>query len=310
MFNVLGVLIWVGLIPVLADLVVRISPAAPELEGLARRAAEAPRQIANAHTLFNVFNTILFIGFTGQFARLVTRLVPDRAEPERERVKPRFLDPELVRTPALALERVRLEIGHLGELVEGSLALMRGESPRRHAEVAEGVAELEGRIDRLHEHILRYLGEVRRQRLTDRESEDFVVLMSTSDQLENIGDIVEDNLVEAGNKALQRGIRPSDMTWRMFAGLHDEVAQALNSALKCVVSSDVEAARDAFARKASIKARIDDVLAHQAERLALDDPKRPAVFRLEMEVASSYRRIYTLCLRIVERATGRGSAKT
>ena len=31
-------------------------------EGLARLATETPRQIANANTFFNVFNTLLFIG--------------------------------------------------------------------------------------------------------------------------------------------------------------------------------------------------------------------------------------------------------
>lgn len=71
LFNVAGVLVWLGFIDQLAAFVQSISPADPSLSGAERLAAEAPRQIANAHTIFNVANTLIFIWFTGQHARLV-----------------------------------------------------------------------------------------------------------------------------------------------------------------------------------------------------------------------------------------------
>jgi len=62
LFNVGGVAIWFFFIPLLADFVIWLSPAADAaLTGQERLAAEAPRQIANAHTVFNVANTILFL---------------------------------------------------------------------------------------------------------------------------------------------------------------------------------------------------------------------------------------------------------
>ena len=77
-FNVLGVLVWLPFIPLLGDMAAAISPEATGLEGGAKLAAEVPRQIANANTLFNVANTLLFIGFTTWFARLAVRLVLSR----------------------------------------------------------------------------------------------------------------------------------------------------------------------------------------------------------------------------------------
>jgi phosphate:Na+ symporter len=117
-FNIAGVLLWVMFIPQLADFVAAISPASPELAGKARMAAEVPRQIANAHTVFNVANTLLFLGFTTYFARLAERLVPDRPEPEKIIIRPRYLDAELIEMPAMALEGVRLELGHMGPLTD------------------------------------------------------------------------------------------------------------------------------------------------------------------------------------------------
>ena len=87
-FNVLGTLIWLPFIWLLVDLAVTISPSSPELEGMARDAADVPRQIANANTMFNVINTLLFIGFAGWFAKLAERLVPERAKPEGVIVEP------------------------------------------------------------------------------------------------------------------------------------------------------------------------------------------------------------------------------
>ena len=76
LFNVLGVVIWFAFIPQLCQLVTWFSPAYPQLVDSERLAAEAPRQIANAHTVFNVANTLLFLGFTGPLAWLVVKLVP------------------------------------------------------------------------------------------------------------------------------------------------------------------------------------------------------------------------------------------
>jgi hypothetical protein len=63
-----------GFIPLLADLAVWISPVAEGLQGTARAAAEVPRPLANANTLFNVANTVLFLGLTAWFARLAVGL--------------------------------------------------------------------------------------------------------------------------------------------------------------------------------------------------------------------------------------------
>ena len=68
-FNVAGVLIWVLVIGQLADLVRAVSPVSEELAGLERLAADTPRQIANAHTLFNLANLAIFIWFTPMLAR-------------------------------------------------------------------------------------------------------------------------------------------------------------------------------------------------------------------------------------------------
>lgn len=51
---------------------------------LARRAecAVIARQIANAHTLFNVLCALVWLPLTGQMVRLVCALLPDKKRPQ------------------------------------------------------------------------------------------------------------------------------------------------------------------------------------------------------------------------------------
>lgn len=301
LFNVFGVLLWVAFIDQLAELVRWISPADPGLQGSAKMAAEVPRQIANAHTVFNVVNTLVFLPFTGQLASLVERLLPDRPETaETVIVTARYLDEELVEAPTLALERVRLELGHMGEVVEEMLASLGSAFQSGHREPLDEIHRLDDQVDILHKHVLSYLGEIRRQPLTDKESQDFLTLMSTSDYLESIGDVVEDGLAEVGHKMLNEGIRPSEETLLMLTDIYQAVSKAVGKSVEAVKGNDQKAAQEVLALKGEVNRGISQVFQRQAQRLAIDDPERPTVFRLEMAIVDNLKRLYTLSKRIAK----------
>jgi phosphate:Na+ symporter len=75
-FNLLGVLFFIFIIPAFSDFIRVISPSAYDLKGTEQMAAEMPHQIANAHTIFSLFSTAVLIGFTGAIEKLVIRLIP------------------------------------------------------------------------------------------------------------------------------------------------------------------------------------------------------------------------------------------
>jgi phosphate:Na+ symporter len=101
LFKVLGVLLFVWWIPSYAEIIRMISPDGAEgLSGAAQLADVVPRQIANAHTIFNVALTIIFLPFTVQAAAFIYKLLPDKAEPEEEgEFKTKYLEDSLVSTP-------------------------------------------------------------------------------------------------------------------------------------------------------------------------------------------------------------------
>lgn len=62
-YNFLGAVIWVYFIDLLAAAAIAVSPAYEGLSASERLAAEAPRQVANAATLWATANVVLFLPF-------------------------------------------------------------------------------------------------------------------------------------------------------------------------------------------------------------------------------------------------------
>ena len=300
LFNVLGVAVWIGFIDQLAAFVTWLSPVSQELTGTAKLAAEAPRQIANAHTIFNVANTVIFIWFTGPFARLVEWLVPDKPLPEGVIVEAKYLDDALLETPSLALDRVRLELGHMGERVKKMMTAMMPAVLSGARQSLQEVAMLDDEIDILHGQIVTYLGEISRKPLTEQQTEDFLRLMDAAKDIENIGDIIETDLVALGQKRIEQDVTVSPATQKVVSGLHAEVAKTVDAAISSIVENDQKAAQGVIAAKDEINRLIEDAEAHQMERLVADEPGRLAAYAIEVDIIEKLKRIYYFAKRIAK----------
>jgi len=308
-FNVFGVLVWIGFIPHLAQFVAWFSPAHTELTGIDRLGAEAPRQIANAHTVFNVSNTFIFIGFASQFARLVEWLVPDKPVEEVILTKPRYLDEVLLDTPSLALDRARLELGHMGERVKDMLQrIMPAIHSGNRAKLME-IAQIDDAVDILHGHIVTYLGNISRKTLTEDQTKELVNLMSAVNELENIGDIIETDLVTLGCKRIEEGVSISNATRAMLDNLYKVIASAADQAMIAVTENNPESAEKVIAMKSDINQLMRSAAMHEAQRLVAEEPNRLGAYTIEMDIIEKFKRIYHFSRRIAEAVTPEQTAE-
>ena len=314
LFNVFGVLLWVGFIGYLAELVTWLSPAHTKLSGVARLAADTPRQIANAHTVFNVANTLVFIGLAGQLARLVEWLVPDRPLEEAIVATPLYLDDALLDTPSLALERARLEIGHMGDRVKEMLqrimpAILAGD----RLSLTE-IARIDDEVDVLHRSIIGYLGHISRKSLTEEQTQTFINLMAAANDLENIGDIIETNLVHLGNQRIKQGVSISNATRVVLTRLHDVAASTAALATTAVVEQDPRSAGEVIQMKSDIDRLMTSAALHQAQRLVAEEPNRLAAYTVEMDIIEKLKRIYDfarhMAMSVVPADSGEPAAQT
>lgn len=299
-FNLLGVAIFVWLIPQLAELTRYLSPAFDDLSGSARRAAETPRQIANAHTLFNVANAFVFIWFTGPLARLSRWLVPDKKEAATHVIEPLYLDSYYLDTPAMALDRARLEQARMaklvGKMVDSIMPAIFEKSPKKLANLSKSDEE----VDALHMAIIRYLGHLSQRQLVSPQMEMHSNGIAVTNYLENIGDVIETDLVGDGETLLQKDLTISESTQEILKPLQQKVRWAFGQIAEAIETGDQERVRAVINAKKEIKLLSTQANIHLSKRLAVSPGAQIEVFRIESEIVENLKRIFYLTRRIAK----------
>jgi phosphate:Na+ symporter len=299
LLNLGGALLWLPLIGPLAELTRLLSPSYPALEGTARLAAETPRQLANAYTLFTAVNLVLVIGFTRPIARTLERLIREpKVDPLAEA---RHLDPAALGTPAVALRLARREVGRLGRRVvvmvrRGGLAALDGGPEELRA------VELEDdEVDALRAAIVTYLADLGRGELSDEQSDELAQLLAAADDLEAIGDVVETNLVRLGTHRLEERFTYAASTRQVLGALHERVTEDLALAVDALDRGDRDTLAALVANAPQVTAMRDAALRRQAERLTARGPERVTAYGRQIELISHLYRVHALTRRLARR---------
>ena len=143
------------------------------------------RQIANAHTFFNVFATIILFPFLPYFVKLVTAIIP--GEDTFLEVKPKYLDERLMQTPGalLSAQKETLRMGTFAvEMVETAVnAFLTGE-----VDHLDEVQRKEEVVNSLETAITSYLAKANQYAMNVNEAREIVNLMHVVNDIERIGD--------------------------------------------------------------------------------------------------------------------------
>ncbi len=187
-FNVIGVLLFCFWIPTFSEMVAQTS-------------SNIPRQIANAHTFFNIFASIIFIPFTGYIAKTIIRYFPDKTE-QRDIEKPAVLhlDDNLLDQPEAAINSAQAEISGVVGLMERVVGTLvrpffndqeQADIENSELDLKTGLNQRLEKITFLNEKISEYLLITSRGDLNSDQSKEVFSLLSTVNYLESINNIVK-----------------------------------------------------------------------------------------------------------------------
>jgi phosphate:Na+ symporter len=295
-FNVGGVVLWMFFISQFADLIRTMSPVSEDVELSAKVVANTPRQIANAHTLFNVGNALIFIWFTGPLARLVNWLVP--VAPNPSGVAAKYLDEFLLEQPAMALDQIRRELVRMGGFVNDLLEKTLDVILKGNIENIKILSKSDDDIDRLHGQIISYLGKLSQQDLVVPQPKTLHEFVGIANYLENIGDVIDKNLMENARKRIASNIGVSPSTMAVLRPIEQEVLQAFGQALTALETGDRSSALEAIESKEKVNQLADVATEHLAKRLVASEPNRLTAFKIETNVIENLKRLNTLTRRI------------
>ncbi|HID70225.1 MAG TPA: Na/Pi cotransporter family protein [Desulfobacterales bacterium] len=298
LFNVLGVIIWIGLIPQLADLARWLSPVHEELSGVARLAAESPRQIANIHTFFNLANAVIFIGFTTQIARIVEWVIPDKPILVDEELLPKFLDESLLTTPSIALDNVSREISRMAAYTRSIVDEAMPMAIKGTISDVKKLAEKDKIIDSLHHHIIEYLSMISSSDLSKPQSRRLIDLIQVANGLERIGDRIATDLVVSSIKRINEKVTVSEQTARVLMQFHSEVVKALDRAITAVANGDKKLVKKVRSMKSDVTKMNKEITRYEIQRLTADAPNRIATYAREVEIVDIFDNIFRIVRRI------------
>ena len=228
--NVAGVAVFIPFVPWFAQMVSLTS-------------ASLPRQIANAHTIFNVAVTLALIPCVGSLVWLVKKLV--RGRDSKATAAPQFLAKEVLSTPSVALSQARNEVLRMAEMATSMIrSCHRGLLGRNRTMIAE-VFEIEEAVDSLKQAIEDYLDCIHGDSLSGKEERRLHVLYHVTGDIERVGDQAV-NIAQRSLSLLREQQELSEPAIRDLNDLFEKTTTLYVQAIESLRQEDRELARQAL----------------------------------------------------------------
>jgi phosphate:Na+ symporter len=283
-FKVLGVLLF---LPFLAPFQTLVTATTPDFS----------RQIANAHTLFNVIMAVCFLPFTGLFAKLITKLAPEKEE--EKKFGPLYLDEHVLSTPAIALGQATREVLRASDIVRemftGVIKVFQHDDPAAITEIKDK----DNMIDLLDRHIRLYLTRLSSSRLTESQSRRNVAVLETSRNLENIGDIIDRNLMPLAEKRISKGITFSQEGMEQINMFHGRILENFDTAISAFATHDRDLADRVLRNKEELGITERELVQAHLDRLRKGLRESIETSHVHLDIIGNLARINSLITHII-----------
>jgi phosphate:Na+ symporter len=276
-FKVLGVAL---VFPIIAPLTVLV----------AQTAGDVARQIANAHTCFNVAISALFLPFAPWAARVITALVPEEERgdnPDRTR----YLDDRYLDQPALAIGQATREALRMGDVAQNMLRDAMVVLRTDNQELLEDVERRDDQLDYLDREIKLFIARLGRETMSADMAQKEIALISFIGNLENIGDIIDKNLMELARKKLYQGRRFSEAGEAELIEFHSLISKNLERAIAGFAANDRSLAQEVLDMRPMVRQRERELRDSHLARLRRGLAESLETSEIHLDVLTNLKRI-------------------
>ena len=201
-FNVFGV-IWaliffkpfLALVGKIIEIMGLPDPAAPGFIVTSAEGASSTSALyglSMLHTLFNTFNTLILIWFTGLIAKIVNKLVREKENKKDKPFRLKYIEAGRLATPELSAEQAFKEIIHFAHISRNGLGYARAaineSNPEKFEELRGKLVKYEEISDRIEYEIATFLNAVSSEEISARTSMKIKSMYKIIGELESLGD--------------------------------------------------------------------------------------------------------------------------
>lgn len=243
LIKVIGVLLFLFWIPQFAEMVKVISPKSTlPADDLNSLADSVPRQIANAHTVFNIVLTCLILPFTDMFGRFIEKLLPVKYA-EEPVLRTVYLDYGMVKNSSLALSLAKKETLRMGKLVQNMTGDIIIPYLVKKTEIIADIKEKEEEVNFLRDQINDYILKITRENLNEERVNESFQLLYTVKEFEQIADIVSSTMIVKAERWSKMDYEFSVEGKNEIVNYHTKTQKQLSRALEVFESVNLEKAK-------------------------------------------------------------------
>lgn len=265
-------------------------------------------QIAFAHGLFNILNVLVQMWFINQIADIVTKIIP--GEDEVIGYDGSRLDHTLIHSsPIMALNQVKVELEHMGEVVMDEVSTVFAYFNDRDEEDFEKVKSLEEVINQIDLKLTEYLMLISTEELPLKNSNEHSTLVEVTKYLERIGDHGEHILIniQEGNELAKKFAENGETVEYLYdedvARMFKLIEENISEAIKSFTTSNPQFADNVMEREKEINALEEQLRAKYIERLN-QGVGRPSDGIMFVDIVSSLERMSDHAVKIAKHAVG------
>lgn len=222
LFNVLGTLLMMVLIPFLSDWM--------EAFFLGISGGNMGRAVANTHTIFKIFQVVVLFPFAGGIVKLTYLLVPGSEGDEEKDFELLYIGAKNVFSPATAVVEVTKELEHMGQLAYTNLNRAMNSLITLDEEDIAQVYQVEEYINFLNHAITDYLVKINQTTLPVEDAKNIGGLFHVVNDIERIGDHAE-NVADAARQRIEENVNFSKEAIHELGEIMEPVNKILQYAL-------------------------------------------------------------------------------
>ncbi len=240
-FNVVGTLLFVLLLtkPITA-IVTYIDP------------TDVARQIANAHTIFNLANVVIQFPFAFILIKIAMWVIPDKDEAVPEKLT-RFID-RILETPTIAMKSVINEAINMGNIANESLTFAMAGLFENQPSNAQQTFVLEKKVNTLERLITEFLVKLSNKDINESDRKYIDGLFNSINDIERIGDHA-DNIAELIVTMSENNIVFTDHSKESLATMYRKTKTTFDLALQVLDKPSQETINEVIA----LEAEMDDL---------------------------------------------------
>ena len=197
------------------------------------------RQIANAHTLFNVVNVIVLLPFSKYIVKLVLKLIPVTEDEQGSESTVKYIDDRMLETPGIALSNAVLEVKEMAKYAVNSLEHSVNGTLAYSQDMIDKTFESEKKVNEMQREVLNFLVKLSKESLNDLEHNKITNLICAVNDIERISDHGE-NIAELGSALISQNLSFSDHAKQEIQEIFGLAVNNFKDAMECLDEVNLE----------------------------------------------------------------------